>query len=276
MIIRPRQLRVGDGWAWIALWLWVVLQGCSGVVVEIEDAPRHNRKTPSTSSRTVSAAAPSEIRDLFGEKAFNDIKSVQNRIEQVAGIHVELSILRDWSPNAFAWVDDNRLKIGINYGMVRFLRGHSGQMAFVIGHEIAHHKLSHNAVRQDRRESADKLGLVGVLLNFTGVPLGDALVYLGGFTLERTYSREEEMDADRLSLTYLQDAGFSPYDAVLFHEKLARLPEKYRSLPFLSTHPSGQERVAQLKTLLSQAGLPTEPNSATEPDVPIVIEELFR
>jgi len=44
--------------------------------------------------------------------------------------------------------------------------------------------------------------------------------------------------------------GFDPQGAVRLQEKMLRLPAGLK-VPFLSTHPSGQERVENLKKLIA-------------------------
>ena len=72
------------------------------------------------------------------------------------------------------------------------------------------------------------------------------------YLVARPFSRSQELDADRLGLTYMAEAGYDPAQAVEFWQKMARAGGA-GGPGFLSTHPADAERMAQLRELLPEA-----------------------
>ena len=113
--------------------------------------------------------------------------------------------------------------------------------------------LNHTNVRkerdQTRRATSSVLGLV---LGAVGVPMAGTLADIGTTVLERTYTRDEERDADKLGLDYMVSAGFDPQGAVRVWRKMSE--NSYgSSIPFLATHPSSDERLKTSADMASQA-----------------------
>ena len=71
-----------------------------------------------------------------------------------------------------------------------------------------------------------------------------------GFLLP--YSRTHELEADRIGLILTARAGYDPREAIPFWQRMAaqggsRPPE------FLSTHPTGANRIRQIRALMPEA-----------------------
>ena len=73
---------------------------------------------------------------------------------------------------------------------------------------------------------------------------------LGANLIEGSYSRDDEREADALSIDFMSVNGFDPQGAVQLQEKMLRLPVGLKVL-FLNTHPSGEERIENLKKLIA-------------------------
>jgi len=66
------------------------------------------------------------------------------------------------------------------------------------------------------------------------------------------FSRQQESEADRLGLVFMSMAGYDPHVAVPFWERMAasgggKPPE------IMSTHPSDETRIANLKKYMPEA-----------------------
>ena len=63
------------------------------------------------------------------------------------------------------------------------------------------------------------------------------------------YSREDEFEADRLSIKYLEDAGFNPEGALgsLLTLKKMRKKASERRYMFYKSHPYLSERIASVR-----------------------------
>jgi predicted Zn-dependent protease len=62
------------------------------------------------------------------------------------------------------------------------------------------------------------------------------------------YSREDELESDRVGFYLLQRAGYRPEGLRTFLEKLGKIAPS-APVPFLSTHPATPERVSRLRAL---------------------------
>lgn len=183
---------------------------------------------------------------------------VHSRIEAAAGISAELFVVQteDRQPNALAATGrDGRNKIGITPAMLELLGDDDDAYAALIGHEIAHLTQRHGAERASRQGLMQGLGLVATLLaGVRGNANAPLLVNLGTTLVDRSYSREEERDADRQGIGFASAAGYDPQGAVRLFERMASAG-RTAPLAFLSTHPGGGERLASARATI--ASLPS-------------------
>jgi predicted Zn-dependent protease len=123
-------------------------------------------------------------------------------------------------------------------------KANDNQLRGILAHEIAHDDLGHPA----------KMQLVG-----TGLSLGVALLEkvfpgsgavtpIAGTLIASSYSRPQELEADRHGVTILRRAGFSKN--VMIHALTWILQVQGRSGGgFLSTHPATDERIRALRRM---------------------------
>ncbi|MFV0512580.1 MAG: M48 family metallopeptidase [Jhaorihella sp.] len=112
------------------------------------------------------------------------------------------------------------------------------EMAFVLGHEAAHHILGHLA-RQAEYAAAGAAIFAG-LAGATGASPADIAEaeQIGAIVGARRYSKEFELEADRLGTAISLRAG---YDPVLGAAYFARIPDPGNR--FLGSHPPNAERM---------------------------------
>lgn len=135
------------------------------------------------------------------------------------------------------------------------LMNDEAELAFVMGHEVAHVAARHGQKRQNRAVLSNVLaGAAGLLTGSDLIGRGAGLV-AGLTTLG--YSREQERQADSLGVRYLATAGYDPDAATDSLVALAaqtsleaRLKGQGGAEPskWLSTHPPSGERVARMRT----------------------------
>lgn len=154
--------------------------------------------------------------------------------------------------NAFATYQDGRPVVCITLGMVGVLKDDEGAWAALLGHELAHLRLGHREARRSRQEVVN-IGstLAGLVLSVAGVSFGGTVADAAGTLVERAYSREDEREADRMGLAYARRAGIDPAGALRLQERLLELKED-SVFGFLSTHPSGRERLDDLRAQLER------------------------
>lgn len=165
----------------------------------------------------------------------------------------EMVVFASPEVNAFALPGG---KIGVFEGMFRAAAS-PDQLAAVVGHEIGHNQADH----AEERLSAAVLKRFGLRLVGAALEIGDiayaneiaALLGVGvEYGLVLPYSRRQELEADRLGLFTMAEAGFAPQAAVELWRRMDRLAD--RGVPaFLSTHPAPEARIESLEGLLPEA-----------------------
>lgn len=121
------------------------------------------------------------------------------------------------------------------------------EAAMVMGHEMAH------AVREHARERIAKTQATGVGLSIGAQVLGlgdwsDVASNIGTQLLTLKFSRSDETDADLVGLEMAARAGYNPAAAVSLWQKMGNATGKRQGgLAFLSTHPSGPDRIRALQ-----------------------------
>ncbi|MGE5304631.1 MAG: M48 family metalloprotease [Alphaproteobacteria bacterium] len=172
------------------------------------------------------------------------------RITRAANVQAELVLVDGDEPNAFAALINGRRAVAINLGMVKLISADGDEFAALLGHETAHWAKGHMDSGRTRSSTIQGLGtLVGVGLGMAGVPAAGLISGLGADIVESSFSRDDEREADAAGIDYMIAAGADPWAAVRLHEKMLALPGGVR-IPFLSSHPSGQERIENLKRLI--------------------------
>jgi predicted Zn-dependent protease len=134
------------------------------------------------------------------------------------------------------------------------LMNDEAELAFVLGHEVAHVAARHAEKRAQRSGFA---GLGAALLGaITGSSVLGNLAGTGAELYTLNYSRDQETEADRLGVRYLTKAG---YDAAAGADILAALGAQTslegtltgqggrEPVSWFSTHPATAGRVAQVR-----------------------------
>ena len=77
--------------------------------------------------------------------------------------------------------------------------------------------------------------------------LGNMAANLGTQLLSLKFSRSDETEADLVGLELAARAGFDPQAAVRLWQKMGQATGGSGGIAFLSTHPSGPERIRELQ-----------------------------
>lgn len=185
-----------------------------------------------------------------GKQTLQKLFLAHVRITRAANVYAELLLVDGDEPNAFAALVSGRRAVAINLGMVKLVGEKDDEFAALLGHEAAHWAKGHVDSGRSRSGTIQGLGtLVGVGLGMAGVPGAGLISGLGADVIESSFSRDDEREADASGIDYMIAAGYDPWAAVRLHEKILALPGRVR-IPFLSRHPSGQERIGNLKRLI--------------------------
>ena len=136
-------------------------------------------------------------------------------------------------------------KIAFYTGILDQLKLSDDEAAMIMGHEMAH-ALREHARERLAKSTATSLGLrLGSELLGLG-NLGAVAADMGSQLLTLRFSREDESEADLVGLELAARAAYQPNASVSLWQKMAKANGS-GGLAFLSTHPSGPQRIAQLQ-----------------------------
>jgi predicted Zn-dependent protease len=196
-------------------------------------------------------ATPSErILITIPTKTMQEMMLAHLRISRTAGMPSEFYIVDGDEPNAFAGIVNGQRVTAINLGMIKLLNGDINEYAALIGHEVAHWAKGHVDAGRTRSHTLSAVGtLVGVGLGAAGVPAAGLISGLGVDLIDSSFDRDQEREADAQSIDYVLANNYDPWASIRLHEKFLKIDRGLR-LPFLSSHPSSEERIKNLKALI--------------------------
>ena len=199
---------------------------------------------------TQPAAPPVQSPTISPEQAVLNFHEVLERVEPVAeqvcreqtpDQLCDFAIYVDRAPdsgvNAFHTIDDKgQPAIIFTIGLIAVAQN-TDELAFVMGHEAAHHIAGH--LTRQRDTAAAGAVLVGVLAQVSGGGAQDIAQAQnrGAALAARGYSKELELEADSLGAEIAYVAGFDPRLGAAFFD---RLPDPGDQ--FLGTHPAHEAR----------------------------------
>lgn len=145
-------------------------------------------------------------------------------------------------------------QIFITTGLLSRLNSEA-QLAGVLGHEVGHVVARHGAEHLARRQ------LGSALVNAIAIASSDdprnarqtALIAQAVNQLVNlNYSRDDELESDRLGFQFMTTANYNPQGIVELMEILNSAQSGGRSPEFLNTHPNPGNRVARLEELINE------------------------
>ncbi|MDR0682101.1 MAG: M48 family metallopeptidase [Dysgonamonadaceae bacterium] len=164
----------------------------------------------------------------------------------------EFNLIEDSQVNAFCMPGG---KIVVYTGILPYTQGETG-LAVVLGHEVGHAIAKHANERMSQQVALEYgNAAVGAALgkaSSTVQSIGSIVYGLGtqvGVTLP--FNRKQELEADHLGLILMSIAGYDPNTAVPFWERMSQ--QSGSKLEFLSTHPSDNTRITEIRKELPEA-----------------------
>ena len=155
----------------------------------------------------------------------------------------QVNVISDKTVNAWCMPGG---KIVVYTGIIDTLKLTDGELAAVMGHEIAHALKEHSR----ERASQETLQNIGVVVASSTLGLkkeGTALLGLAAeYTIALPFSRKHETEADHMGTELMARAGYDPYEAVNIWKKMASLSSS-QPPEILSTHPSHETRIKDLQ-----------------------------
>ncbi len=169
----------------------------------------------------------------------------------------EVTVIKDdKTANAFALPGG---KMAVYTGIFPMAKTEAG-LAAVMGHEVVHALARHGAERMSQGQVANiGLQVVGAAVGMSSKnpALGQATMAALGAGAQvgvlLPFSRKHESEADYVGILLAADAGYDPRESVALWERMAQVSGGGGPAEFLSTHPSHDTRIEQLKEWMPEA-----------------------
>jgi beta-barrel assembly-enhancing protease len=150
--------------------------------------------------------------------------------------------------------------IGVNSGLILMAQSES-ELASVLAHETAHvtqHHLLRTFAKENRASIPTMAALIAALILGVHSPqVAEAAIastLAGSAQMQISFTRENELEADRVGMQILVSAGYDPRNMAAFFERLQQATRFYESgVPkLLLDHPVTAERIAYSKSRAEQ------------------------
>ncbi|MFC4816814.1 M48 family metallopeptidase [Flavobacterium sp. GCM10023249] len=205
----------------------------------------------------------SENKVVTGTKDAQRVEAVANKIKVAAErwltANGNVDYLKDYkweyklvdSKEVNAWCMPGG-KIVVYTGILPITKDDAG-LAAVLGHEVAHALANHGQQRMSAGllQQAGAVGVAVATGNKTEQEQQQFMQYYGlasqvGGMLP--FSRAHETQADQIGLLLMTIAGYAPENAVSVWERMSAQSGGQAPPEFLSTHPSNQTRIDNIKS----------------------------
>lgn len=166
----------------------------------------------------------------------------------------DFQVIQGKEINAFALPGG---KVAFWEGIMPIAQDDNG-VAVIMGHEIAHALARHGAERASQQMGAQAIGQI-LALGVGQVSPGMEEQFMQLYGLGATvgvllpWGRTQESEADRIGLSLMAKAGYDPATAVAFWERMSKSSGGEKPPEFLSTHPSDETRMRQIREWLPEA-----------------------
>lgn len=188
------------------------------------------------------------------QKAVENYFKQNNLSDQLKGYAWEFNLVESQEVNAWCMPGG---KVVVYTGILPVTQNEAG-LAVVMGHEIAHAIAQHGAERMSQG-LLQQLGGVALSVALKDEPEATQNLFMTAYGLGSTigvmlpFSRTHESEADRLGLIFMAMAGYDPNTAVDFWTRMAKSKSGGSPPEFLSTHPSDETRITDLKKHMPEA-----------------------
>jgi predicted Zn-dependent protease len=187
------------------------------------------------------------------QKAVEQYAQEKGWADRLEGYKWEFNLVESKEVNAWCMPGG---KVVVYTGILPVTQTETG-LAVVMGHEIAHAIAEHGNERMSQ----------GLLANLGGMALAAAVkdkpqqtqqLWMTAFGVGAQFgvllpfSRSQESEADHMGLIFMAMAGYDPNEAVTFWQRMASSGGQ-KPPEFLSTHPSDETRINDIKKELPEA-----------------------
>jgi predicted Zn-dependent protease len=188
------------------------------------------------------------------QKAVEQYFAEKNMSDHLDGYSWEFNLVESDQVNAWCMPGG---KVVFYTGILPICKDEAG-IATVMGHEIAHAIAEHGGERMSQGLLV-QLGGMGLQAALQKEPALTQQLAMTAFGLGAQvgvmlpFSRLHESEADHMGLIFMAMAGYNPNESVSFWQRMAAQKGGDAPPEFLSTHPSDQTRINDLKKLIPEA-----------------------
>ncbi|HOD74743.1 MAG TPA: M48 family metalloprotease, partial [Syntrophorhabdaceae bacterium] len=202
-----------------------------------------------------------EFRDPALKSYLSSLVVNIHRVSHRPNLPVDFAVQNTSVPNAWAIPGH----VVMTRGLLAAL-DNEAEFVYVMGHEMGHVSARHSA-RQMTYGMLGQFLLAGAAVAMAGSEYSDAALTLGsagaGLILLK-FSRNDELEADRLGVEYMTRLGYDPRAALSAHRNLEKVSDQYaRSIgqsrqessffsELLSSHPRTSIRVEEIQNIINQ------------------------
>lgn len=225
---------------------------------ELQSMAKEEYQTFLTANSVVNANTnkDAEMVRRVGSRIAAAIKTYYDGIGQTSvlqGYQWEFNLVDNKEVNAWCMPGG---KVVVYTGLLPITRNEAA-LAVVLGHEIAHAVAQHGSERMSQG-LLQQLGGVALQVAVANKPAETQNLFMTAYGIGSTvggtlpFSRKEETEADKYGLYFSAMAGYNPQEAIPFWERMAaaggaKPPE------FLSSHPSDETRIANIRSYMPEA-----------------------
>ncbi len=184
-----------------------------------------------------------ETRQMIDDIGLRLVDRVANKLRS---FHFEPFLANE--PNAFALPGGF---VFVSRPIVDLCQANQDEVAFILAHEMSHVIKGHAIERIVANSAASMASRAAPV---RGV-LGPWLQRVGVRFLETAYSRDQELEADRLGIRLTAAAGYDPKGAIRLFQRLAELkaaPNPLSLGEYFSTHPTFDVRIRSIQRWLQK------------------------
>ncbi len=253
-----------------------VFEGCSSTGERGEIGVERKQLLLVSSSEVVSMStkAYDEVKADAVKKNILDKNPTQvARVNAIAKRLVPLATVFRKDSNTWAWevhvITSNEInaycmpggKIMFYSNIIEKLNLTDGEIAAIMGHEIAHALREHGRERmsQDMLRQVGQVGLSAAVALAVAAGhiderhaqlamVGSNVLVIGAWMLPN--GRGQETEADNIGVELMARAGYNPEEAISLWKKMAAQGGGSKTPQFLNTHPSDENRIANITSLL--------------------------
>ncbi len=224
-----------------AKWIWQSMTGTEADAIKVENDV--GRDLAYEIRRQLKPDAEPTVDKLLSQIAPRLSECVANRYRTFS-----FETVKGGEPNAFALPGGF---IFITRSLVELCDANPDEVAFILGHEMAHVIRGH---AMNRIISNSAISTAARVTPVRGI-LSGWLKKVGVQFLESAYSQDLESEADTIGVRLAAAAKYDPQAATRLLTRLAKLarpPQKFNLGNYFSSHPAYKTRIQNINALLNK------------------------